>query len=304
MEIRLSKKIALTIIISILIYPVASEKIILYETDFSKNPHWTTNTPLSLYWDEDNENYHYIIKGSTAAYSYKTVFYRDTTFMLEYDVTPLIVDPNGAMRFGLSDDNMDIYAPMIVYSELGNKKGYNLFYLTAIGQLGNRFNINSYYESYGGSTVTYETGKTYHMIIKYNREEKTLTEAVRDVDSNKVLWSISRDVADTYPRLDRICFTAVGDYLSNNYAEGYIDDVKLTIWTSPRSLEEISESRATPEHTATIAPEESPTSPLATLIPVAVPTASLAQSSSCGCAITFIGIVACFFLMSAILKRR
>lgn len=285
------------------ICPVASEKIILYETDFSKNPHWNTNTPSSFYWDKDNENYHYIMKGSTAAYSYKMVFYRDTTFMLEYDVTPTKVDPNGAMRFGLSDENMDIFAPMIVYSELGNRKDNNLFYLTAIGQLGSRFRISSYYESYGGSTVRYETGKTYHMILKYNREEKTLTEAVRDDDSNKVLWSISREVGDTYPGLDRICFTAVGDYLSNNYAEGYIDNVILTIWTSPSSISEISESKGTPEQTIMATPEETPTNPLATLIPVAYPTTSKTQSSASCSFVALIGIFISVILFT-ILKKR
>lgn len=175
--------------------------------------------------------------------------------------------------------------------------------MTAIGQLGNRLSINSYYESYGGSTVTYETGKTYHIVIKYNRDEKTLTEAVRDADANKLIWSISRDTADTYPRLDRICFTTIGDYLSNNYAEGYIDNVKLTIWTLPKSIGEISEARPAVEQTITMVPTEFPTNPLATLIPAAIPPPPKAQTSAGGCFIIILGILACVFMMAYFKKK-
>ena len=55
---------------------------IIYQTAFSTDPHWTTNSPRSFYWDPQKGIYHYYIEPSTGTYAYTEVDYDDGPFTL------------------------------------------------------------------------------------------------------------------------------------------------------------------------------------------------------------------------------
>jgi hypothetical protein len=74
------------IIAFLLVVPAIAgdEKIVIYQTDFSSDPGWTTNSPSHYYWDVSREMYYFETEGGTNGYSFIPVNYTMGSFTLEY----------------------------------------------------------------------------------------------------------------------------------------------------------------------------------------------------------------------------
>jgi len=82
---------------------------VVYQTDFSSDPNWTTNDPNNLYWDSVTQTYHALHANGSSKYAYVLVDYTPgQSFCLRFDQ---IIDqvPNGAgATVGVFNSSIDL----------------------------------------------------------------------------------------------------------------------------------------------------------------------------------------------------
>ena len=259
----------------------ASQKVI-YQTPFSSDPHWTTNSPSSDYWDPATGRYHFSIEPSTGNYAYTTIPNMDGSFTFEYDVVLERVDDGATFRFGLTGSEMDFNKGPNVITMFSNGKHRNIMSLHLVTVGSKQEEVNSQgddqetsgVQAYKGSTVRFELNKTYHVTVDYRDDSKTTTMRVRDKASGKEIWGYFIETTENMRDMNHIYLGSRGDYGGMYaYAKGYIDNVRLT---KP-------DLSVTPEPTFTTLPAVT-TAPVVTTkkttvpLPTPLPTAETPQS--------------------------
>jgi len=239
------------------------QSMILYSTDFSENPGWITNSPSRYYWDSSLGMYHFRTEGGTNGYSYTPINYDRQSFTLDYDVIILESQQNSAFRFGLTSSEMDFTRGTTVLSALENGEDGKLFTLRVIDQNNQMKETSSYYTSYCGEltgcrTVEFQENTTYHVTIRYNKELRNADIKVVKKETGEVVFGYFVPVSRELHFLDRLAITTKGDYHSELYSEGYLDNVELVVMTT---------ATPTPSSTPTTAPPTSVTT-IATTVPI------------------------------------
>jgi hypothetical protein len=270
----LSRMILLLILAGFFILPVSSaeitEKVVLYQTDFSTSPDWTTNSPSHYYWDPEMQVYHYENEGGTNGYAFVPISYDGGPLVLEYDVTPLTTIEEGAFRFGITSEEMDIARGTVALSEFENGKYGKLMGLKVIDQNNHLHEVTSWSGSYCGeqkdcATVEFSDNVTYHVIMRYNQELQNADIRVTEKETGSLVWGYYVTIGQDLEFLNRLAITSKGDYAIQNDAEGYIDNVELytlrTVTTTPTptpSPTTIPTTVPTPTPTATPSPTPTP----------------------------------------------
>lgn len=210
---------------------------VIYQTAFSSDPHWITNSPSSDYWDPSTGRYHFSLEPSTGNYAYTTIGHIDGDFTFEYDVILDRVDTDATFRFGLTGDEMDFNQGPNVITMFSNGKYGQIMWLHLVTTGSKQMEVNSKAEdeetsgsyAYKGPTVHYELNKTYHVTVDYHEELATLTMRVSDKASGKEIWGYFLKSAERIRGMNRIYLGSRGDYGGDYvYASGYIDNVRLT----------------------------------------------------------------------------
>ena len=156
-------------------------------------------------------------------------------------------------------------------------------------------------DAYKGPTVTYDVNKTYHVTLSYVDSTKILSMKVRDVQSGNELWGYFIQVGERITGLDRIYFGSKGDYGPMNiYAQGYIDNVRLTIPSSGPVVTETSRV-TTPVTTAPVTVTTRPTTKQT--VPTTYPTATPQSPSSGIVPVAALGICCALCYISAMKKH-
>jgi hypothetical protein len=203
----------------------------LYTTDFSDNEGWTTNSNDRFNLDGDSGRYHYIIEGGTGGYSVVMLPQKIIgSCSLEFDITPSSTDNGGTHRFGIGTEKKDSLKGPLLMAELANKKDGRLFYLKTISK-GNALNSVGSSPSTGSSglTVRYEDNTTYHIRITYYAEEKRASMTVSRAGSPGVLASLISQTSGSMEGLTHLFITSLGDGVTGPKAEGYIDNITVTV---------------------------------------------------------------------------
>lgn len=153
------------------------------------------------------------------------------SFTLEFDITPVKTDEDGIFRFGIGNSKKSSQSGPLVLAELSNKKNGKLFYLTTITKENLISSVGSSPVSgkYEGNTVRFEDGKTYHIRINYYDEDKRASITVRDGKSDAVLFAYFIQVNGKMEEFTNLFLTSIGEGSMGPKAEGYIDNVLLTI---------------------------------------------------------------------------
>jgi len=243
---------------------------VLYQNSFSGNPQWVTNNPSLDYWDPGLQMYHFAIEPSTGAYAYALVKgYEKQPFTLEYDVILKKVDEGTTFRLGFSGAAMNPEVGPNVLTEFTNAKYGQIMWLRLVTPGNKLMKVNS--ESadtqssgsiaYKGPTVNYELNKTYRVTVDYNKDQRTLTMKVNEKTSGQEIWGYYINTVEDLSGMDRIYLGSIGDYgMMNRYAEGYLDNVRLTV---PAEAEVTTAAAA-----VTTAPQTPTTRPTAIKTPV------------------------------------
>jgi hypothetical protein len=264
--------------IVLLVQPIHAEEQVqqelIYQTAFSTDPHWITNSPRSFYWDPQKGIYHYSIEPSTGSYAYIEVDYDNGPFTLEYDVTPQRTDELATFRLGFSTKEMQRTQGTIALTEFANGKYGRLMWIRAVTPGNKLYEVSSQAFSYGGTTgaktVNYLDNKTYHVTLQYDESRTMLTMRVVEKATGKEIWGYFLNTYESLRGMNRIFIGAVGDYSEMGpVAEGYIDNVKLStqkiVTTTPAFV-------TTVQTTAPLKQTTRPTTKPTTMVPTQTPT--------------------------------
>ncbi len=204
---------------------------ILYTTDFSDTSGWETNSAERFYPDNATGRYHYLLEGGTGGYSAAQLPEEiNGPFVLEFDVTPVKTDEGATFRFGIGSEDKDSQKGPLIMAELANKKGGRLFYLKTVSRE-NALNLVGSSPSAGsvGSTVRYEEETRYHVRLTYYEKDTRASLVVQDPESGKTLFTTIAPVSGSMGELTHLFLTSVGDGVPGPQAEGYIDNITLTV---------------------------------------------------------------------------
>ena len=213
-----------------------SQKVI-YQTAFSSDPHWTTNSPSSDYWDPSTGRYHFSLEPGTGNYAYTTIDSMEGPFTFEYDVTLTRVDEGATFRFGLTGEEMDFNKGPNVLSYFSNGKYENIMSLHLVTTGSKEMEVNSQSDdeltsgpvAYKGPTVRFELNRTYHVTMDYDDKSTTVTMQVSDKATGNQVWTYFIKTVENIHDMNRIYLGSRGDYGGMyTYAQGYIDNVRLT----------------------------------------------------------------------------
>jgi hypothetical protein len=266
---------------------------VIYQTSFITDPNWITNNPSTNYWDPNQGMYHFSNEPSTGGYAYTPVDYERGSFTYEYDMILTRIDEGATFRFGLSGTEMDPSKGPSVLSMFTNAKYGQIMWLHLVTPGGKLIEVNSQQaavemgpNAYNGPTVLYEVNKTYHVTVNYDDPSKTLSMKVKDWITGREIWSYYLNTAETLNGMNRIYTGSKGDYgMMGIYAEGFIDNVRLTVPVA------VTASEVTRAPSITTTPSKTPATKLTTAVPTAYPTDTPTSPSAVVLAIAALGII-------------
>jgi hypothetical protein len=203
----------------------------LYFTDFSDAHGWKTNSKDWFFLENETGRYHYLIEGGTGSYGVFALSEEiNGPFVLEFDVTPVRTDESATFRFGIGKDTKDSQKGPLIMAELANKKDGRLFYLKTIS---NENVLNSVGSSSStgssGSTVRYADNTTYHIRITYYAADNRASITVQQMGMQGIIFTSLAPVSGRMEGLSHLFLTSLGDGVSGPQAEGYIDNIILTL---------------------------------------------------------------------------
>ena len=116
-----------------------------------------------------------------------------------------------------------------VITEFSTSKYGDIMWLRMVSQNARLNERSSASDSYNGPTINYQLNTTYHVVVTYDDDAKTVTELVTNKLTGRTIWSYYINTWDQLKGMNRIYIGSVGDYNPMfNYAIGYIDSVSLT----------------------------------------------------------------------------
>jgi len=218
----------------------------VYSTDFSTDPGWDTNNPVTNYYDSEKGMYHYYMVSGTGAYVNVPVTYGGESFTLAFDILPERTDHQASVTFGLGDSDQITDQRLTMFTEFENGEYGRIIWIRSIDLMNQRREASSYFLSYGGPTVHFADGVWYHAIMEYRKETRSLTLSVYQRNDSRPVWHYTLDSMSEFPTMNRIYMSKVGD--SGNpsaIAEGYLDNVAFSL-SYPPETQQPAAAQATP----------------------------------------------------------
>jgi len=242
----------LTTILTIFIFcSVAFPDSTLYSADFSSDPGWTTDQSGNFYWYSRVQAYHAKTENqypgySPSRYAYVQFPQFSGSFNLQWDIDITKCDTSASIGFGLYDSHLSsIYSSGYPSIQMNFTVEDWTKYGAGIGR-GNGIAINELNHGYASYEVYFYNMKWnfnswYTCNINFNDITNIAEFKFSPKGSSTVLWSKSYELdgfpADFTPNLRYLGISASGIGDSGNYgdliptasAEGYIDNVILTV---------------------------------------------------------------------------
>jgi hypothetical protein len=207
---------------------------LVYSTDFSTDPGWSTNNPATNYYDAEKGMFHYLMRDGSGAYVNLRVPYHGESFSLSFDILPERTDFQSSVKFGLGDDDQVTVRRLTMFVEFQNSPYGRLIWIRSIDLDNQRREASSYYLSYGGPTVQFTDGTWYHVVMDYRVDLRSLTLSVTRRNDSQPVWHYTVDKVSIFPTMNRIYMSKIGDSTNPNaIAEGSIDNVAFSIISPP-----------------------------------------------------------------------
>ncbi|MDD1663726.1 MAG: hypothetical protein LUQ32_00065 [Methanomicrobiales archaeon] len=219
---------------------------LVYSTDFSTDPGWTTNNPATNYYDREKGMFHYLMRDGSGTYVNVRVPYHGESFSLSFDILPERTDFQASVKFGLGDDDQVSVQRLTMFTEFQNSPYGRLIWLRSIDPQNQRREASSYYLSYGGPTVQFADGTWYHVVMDYRADSRSLTLSVIRRNDSHPVWHYSLDQVSIFPTMNRIYMSKIGDSTNPNaIAEGSIDNVAFSLISPPETGQPAGQQSAT-----------------------------------------------------------
>ena len=196
---------------------------VIYQSDFSADPGWTTNSSGDFYWNESAGNYHFKLTNGGEQYSYKTIpFDPVASYQLEFDVWMTRCDWAADLYLGFGDSDMDITAPTtwyVSYHKVDQGQTGSLIYLDSEG--------GSYHPG-GLQPAPFQLNTWYHNVVVCDPAAETLSLRVTKVSDSSFVGEVELTSVGSFAGVDRLYMSSIGhQYASGAVAEGYIDNLVL-----------------------------------------------------------------------------
>jgi len=262
--------------------PVAGT--LVYSTDFSTDPGWSTNNPATNFYDAARGMFHYVMRDGSGAYVNVRVPYYGESYILSFDILPERTDFQSSVKFGLGDDDQVSNQRLTMFTEFENGPYGRLIWIRSIDGQNQRREASSYYLSYGGPTVQFADGTWYHVVMNYQLDTRSLTLSVTRRNDSQSLWHYTLDQVSIFPTMNRIYMSKIGDSTNPNaIAEGYIDNVAFSI-ISPPGTEQQEIQQVTPGTSASYTAPPNQASATAQPVPLGIPSTVFGLAASLICA--------------------
>ena len=263
---------------------------LVYSTDFSTDPGWSTNNPATNYYDAGQGMFHYLMRDGSGAYVNVRVPYHGESFSLSFDILPERTDFQSSVKFGLGDDDQVTVRRLTMFTEFQNSPYGRLIWIRSIDLQNQRREASSYYLSYCGPTVQFADGTWYHIIMDYRVDSRSLTLSMTRRNDSHSVWHYTLDNVSIFPTMNRIYMSKIGDSTNPNaIAEGYIDNVAFSIISPSDTGQQAGQqsgpgtplSPAGTEQQPMTPPEQA--SPTAKPVPLSIPITIFALAASLVC---------------------
>ncbi|HSA37520.1 MAG TPA: hypothetical protein P5013_01355 [Methanoregula sp.] len=293
--------LTLAISLLVLVIPVMAEidgsssVKVIYQTTFSSDPRWETNSPSSDFWDPSTGMYNFTITPGRNNYAYTTMGNMGCPFTFEYDINLNRIDEDAVFRFGLTGAEMDFNKGPNVITMFSNGKHKNIMSLHVVTVGSKQMEVNSQSDdeltsgtiAYKGPSVRFELNKTYHVVASCEGETNMITMRVSDKKTGKEIWSYFIKTIENIRNMNRIYLGSIGDYRSDNiFVSGSIDNVRLT---QPGPAITPTQTFVSPETSVSQVPTKSPTTRPA--VPTPLPTDSPESPPGAFLAVIALGLI-------------
>jgi hypothetical protein len=201
---------------------MAADWEVVYQTDFSSDPDWTTNSPSNMNWDPVSQRYHLQSTNGSGQYAYKLLpITTISTCKLEYDIETIHLDWASGPIFGLGDSDMDISQPSTFWGcyangDRGNGAILEYHSQNSQGRLGDNY------------AFLFDLNTVYHNIITYDSPTQTLI--WQAFCNGTVVFEEQRTGVGSFVDMDRLYSSQIGhDYAPGAMGEAYIDNVVFSV---------------------------------------------------------------------------
>jgi hypothetical protein len=201
---------------------------VLYQTDFSSDPGWTTDRPSDYYWDSTNEAYNLTVcnetpAGQPANYFYKLLPHSLSSFTLTWDQKVTQQQWPCNIQFGLSDSSLGY-----------NGSGQSFMSVWGVAQQGYHMELYAYGASGlslgAGPYNVWELNQWYTCAITYDAGTHTASYSVKERGASTYISDLTFDVPGgiTHDLVYLGTSNDFGGYYGSSVDQGLIDNVILT----------------------------------------------------------------------------
>ena len=204
---------------------------VIYSTDFSADPGWTTNNAANYHWDSAAGGYYHREVNGSNEYTYKLLsgLSGDTRWRLEYDLKPLQTGWAAGSRLALSDSDMRVVEPTYFCLDFATVEAGNRVYLEWVTTLGGARDFVF--------PTAFSTGVWYHSVLEWSPDTQKLSAVITERDTGNVFGSATVDVVGTFAGVDRLAESTINHtYASGRSASGYYDNVTVSANVVPEPL--------------------------------------------------------------------
>jgi hypothetical protein len=161
---------------------------VVYSSDFSTDPNWTTNDFKALSWDSASGTFHGWQSNLNGTVAHTPIeLMSGVSFRLEFDVRINFIEWSAGLTFGLFDSRLMYNAGVAI--EYGY---YDVGYTIALSA-GNPSGPPDW------DVVNWETGVWYRNVILYDAESKVITLEVRRMDNGVLICQLSLSGISSFP---------------------------------------------------------------------------------------------------------
>ncbi len=195
----------------------------VYQSDFSTEPGWTTNSPQNFYWNQADGTYYFKRTNGAEQYAYKTIpFDPGASYELEFDVYMMRCDWAASHFLGLGDSDMSIQTAttwLVSYHKVDQGQTATLIYYDSEG---------GFYHPGGAQPAPFQLNTWYHNAAAYDRTAGTLSLRVTKVSDGSLVGEVELTSVGGFAGVDRLYMSSVTHvYATGAIAEGYIDNLVL-----------------------------------------------------------------------------
>lgn len=222
--------LALAVVTLIAASALADSMTTIYETDFSSDPGWTTNTPSHYYWDSGQGTYYMKRINNANEYTYKALSGLSSAvpLRLEFDVNEVSANWAAGTRLVFWDSDMEVTSGTYFGVSFDQTdQGYHPYLVYSVtGQVG---------ENQGmiGSS-SYSLGTWYHTVVEWDPVARNLYAAVSNKVTGELLGERTLSVSGEFLNIDRIACSGINHtYAAGATGIGYYDNVNVSTGVVP-----------------------------------------------------------------------